>query len=192
MKNLVIVSLVAVLILGVTACQNEDSADSMGVDVQKYENLLAKDYANAQQNAYSAKIQNTTSENNKTTLTSSLLKNSLFHQHDSLFSKHFYDFAAEMMQHKGMINGVSGMMGTNGGMMGGFNMGSTEDMNQMIQYMDSLHNATKSMLLPNYSKHDSLMYIQMKNRHMMISPTLGIENTYIKMQQLRKSYHLNQ
>ncbi len=187
MKTIVKLTL-ALIIVFVSSCTNNEMTDNLNVDVKKYDNLLATDYANASKYVSPARFQNTIGENYKTSSTGFLENDKMFHHHDSLFSQHFYEFAIDMMKNKGFINGMSGMMNYNGGIMNGYTMGSNEDMNHMIEYMESTHADIKTHQHPNYSNHDSLMYVQMRNRHMMSYHTLGIENTYNKMQQLRKDH----
>ena len=190
MKNLTNVSIVAIIVVLFAACQVNDSMDdTLGVDIQKYENLLTQDFTNASQYNLGSKTQQSIQENNRISVVNPLYNHLMFRKHDSLFSVHFYDFSIEMMENKGMMNGSNGMMGNTGGLMsGGYMMGSSEDMKYMIKYMDSLHFSTKRMLEPNYIKHDSLMFSQMKIRKMMTSQTIGIQSVYEKMQQLRKNH----
>ncbi|MDP2088788.1 MAG: hypothetical protein Q8J84_05250 [Flavobacteriaceae bacterium] len=191
MKNLTNFSIVAIIVVLFAACQVNDSMnDTLGVDVQKYENLLTQDFTNANQYNLVSKTQQSIQENNRTSVVDPSYNHLMFRKHDSLFSVHFYNFSIEMMENKGIINGSSGMMGNTGGMMNsGYMMGSSDDMKYMIKYMDSLHFSTQTMLDPNYIKHDSLMFSQMKIRKMMNSQTIGIQNVYEKMQQLRKNHN---
>lgn len=190
MNNIKKISVLAISILLFAACQENDSMDdTLGVDVQKYENLLTQDFTNASQYNLGSKMQQSIQENNRTSVINPLYNHLMFRKHDSLFSRHFYEFSMNMMENKGMMNGSNGMMGNTGGLMsGGYMMGSTDDMKYMIKYMDSLHFSTQKMLVPNFIKHDSLMFSQMKIRKMMISQTIGIQNVYEKMQQLRKNH----
>ncbi|MDO9260497.1 MAG: hypothetical protein Q7U08_00960 [Flavobacteriaceae bacterium] len=190
MKNLSNFSFVAIIFVLFAACQVNDSMDdTLGVDVQKYENLLTQDFTNASQFNLGYKTQQSIQESNKTSVINPLYNHLMFRKHDSLFSRHFYEFSMDMMKNQGMMNGSSGMMGNTGGMMNsGYMMGSSDDMKYMIKYMDSLHFSTQKMLVPNFIKHDSLMFSQMKIRKMMISQTIGIQNVYEKMQQLRKNH----
>lgn len=190
MKNLTNFSIVAIIVVLFSACQVNDSMDNtLGVDVQKYENLLTQDYTNASQYNLGSKTQQSIQENNRTSVINPLYNHLMFRKHDSLFSRHFYEFSMNMMENKGMMNGSSGMMGNTGGLMsGGYMMGSSEDMKYMIKYMDSLHFSTQKMLVPNFIKHDSLMFSQMNIRKMMTTQTIGIQNVYEKMQQLRKNH----
>lgn len=191
MKNLKKISVLAISILLFAACQENDSMDdTLGVDVQKYENILTQDFTNANQYNLASKTQQSFQENNRTSVVNPSYNHLMFRKHDSLFSVHFYNFSMEMMENKGMMKGSSGMMGNTGGMMsGGYMMGSSDDMKYMIKYMDSVHFSNKIMLVPNYIKHDSLMFSQMKSRKMMTSQTIGIQSVYKKMQELRKNHN---
>jgi len=200
-------SLLAIITIAVfTACNKGDMMDnSMGVDIQKYGKQLKADYSNASyyHNILNASGNSTgghethhTGTGNTTTI-DTIYNMMMFSTNDSLFSEHFYEFCMDMMQNSGMMgtsNGMmgnnSGMMGGSGGMMNGSTMGSMEDMNKMMNYMDSLHNSTQSMMNPDYMKTDSLMHKQMTMCKMMTSQTDSIENTFNMMQSLRLTHRM--
>ena len=200
-------SLLAIITIAVfTACNKSDMMDdSLDVDIQKYGKQLTADYSNASyyHNILSASgspagghESHHTGDGNTTTI-DTIYNMMMFNTNDSLFSEHFYEFCMDMMQNSGMMgtsNGMmgnnSGMMGGSGGMMNGTNMGSMADMNEMMSYMDSLHNSTQTMMNPDYMRTDSLMHNQMTQCKMMVTQTDSIENTFKMMQSLRLTHRM--
>lgn len=194
--------LIAITVIAVLAsCNKGDMMDnSLGVDIQKYGKQLKTDYSNA---SYYHNMLNATNSSTgtheshhsgtKSTKTIDISYNMMmFNTNDSLFSEHFYDFCMDMMQNSGMMGTSNGMMGNNSGMMGGSgammngtSMGSMVDMNEMMSYMDSLHNSTQTMMNPDYMRTDSLMHNQMTQCKMMVTQTDSIEDVFGKMQILR-------
>jgi len=181
MKPVLISLGIAVAIFFMGCNENDGTNGSLNLDIQKYESELSVDYTNAQKyhNDFTA---------------DSLYNGMMFHQCDSLFSDHFYDFCIDMMQNSGMMSdgngmmgGKGGMMGGSGGMMGGNPMGSLADKNNMLDYMDSVHVVTHGMN-PDFLANDSLMYRQMTLCQMMVTQTDGIETLYDNMQLLREAH----
>lgn len=191
-----------------TACNKGDMMDnSLGVDTQKYGKQLKTDFSNASyyHNILSASGSSTGTheshhtETGSTTTIDTSYNMMMFNSNDSLFSEHFYEFCKDMMQNSGMMGTTSGMMGNNSGMMGGTGgmmngttMGGMADMNEMMSYMDSIHNSTQTMMNPDYMRADSLMHNQMTQCKMMTTQTDGIEDIFGNMHMLRgnhKSMH---
>lgn len=189
-----------------TACQkNGMMDDELGIDVSKYEKLLSSDYSNALNkhnalNTASVSAGDHSAHHGGNTGSSTidtLYLKMMFGRYDSLFSKHFFEFCMDMMQNSGMMSTSGGMMGNNSGMMGGSGgmmngttMGSMEDMNKMMNYMDSLHTSTQTMLNPDYMRVDSLMYDQMIQCNMMIAQMDSIEKVFNNMQILRFNHRV--
>jgi hypothetical protein len=180
---------IAIFVISILAsCQkNETTNDTFNVDLKKYDTQLNEDYLQA--NDFHKSI---SGPGNVDTAYFKMM----FNKNDSLFCEHFYQFCIDMMKNSGMMNSSNGMMGNNSGMMGsggmmnGGNMGSMQDMTKMMSYMDSLHNATRSMMKPDFYKNDSLMHNQMTMCKMMTTQTASIEKTYTEMQSLRVTHKL--
>jgi predicted small secreted protein len=208
MKNTVI-SIVIVSAIILAACQKSNMMNSLGVDTKKYEKELSQDYSNAEQfhNVLVTKNISTNvsasdhvarhSGNVTAILFDSDYYKMMFNRNDSLFSEHFFEFCKDMMQNSGMMSSTNGMMGNNGGMMGsnggmmnGNTMGSKADKTKMMNYMDSLHLSTQTMMNLNFIKTDSLMHNQMTMCKMMTTQTDSIEYTLNKMQLLRKNHKI--
>lgn len=205
-SKMILMAIFAIAILA--ACNKNDMMnDSFNVDTQKYEELLSTDYSGAAyfHNALGTANTSTgghethhTGTENTTTIDTSY-NMMMFNSNDSLFSEHFYEFCKDMMQNSGMMGTTSGMMGNNSGMMGGTGgmmngttMGGMADMNEMMSYMDSIHNSTQTMMNPDYMRADSLMHNQMTQCKMMTTQTDGIEDIFGNMHMLRgnhKSMH---
>jgi hypothetical protein len=192
MKN-ILISMVLVVIMLVTACQKNESINSnFNVDTKSYETKLSNDYTNALQYHNSLNVADAD--------TAYFYK--MFNTCDSLFSEHFYEFCIDMMQNSGMMstsngmmgnnssmmNGTGGMMGGSGGMMNGNTMGSMADMNKMMNFMDSLHHSSKTMMNPDYMNTDSLMHNQMIQCNMMTSETDSIDILYGDMHTVRMNH----
>ncbi|MCK9207562.1 MAG: hypothetical protein M0P66_10665 [Salinivirgaceae bacterium] len=185
MKNKILI-LFAVILTLVGACQKNDMMNNpFDVDVENYENTLGVDYSNAL--FYHNSLNSTSAD--------TLYAKRMFNSNDSLFSEHFYEFCVDMMQNSGMMSSSDGMMGNNSGMMGGNGammngsiMGSIEDMNEMMYFMDSLHHSTQSIMNPNYMYADSLMHNQMKMCNMMTFQTDSIEILFGNMQTIRRDH----
>lgn len=205
MRNLIIcLALVSVKLF--SACQKDGMmSNTLGVDVKGYEILLKQAYTKAYEyHAAFGLSNNATNDEHaahhggttNTVPVDSDYNKMMFNMNDSLFSEHFYKFCIDMIQNFGMMGNQIQMMGNNSNMMGtgdmmnGSTMGSQMDMGKMMEYMDSLHSNTKNKLEPNYKRHDSLLFNQMKMCNMMINETIGIEQNFQDMQQLRKEHEM--
>jgi hypothetical protein len=183
MKKNTLVLIITATTLIIVACNKDDMMrNDLGVDVKKYETAINVDYINALQN------------HNALTSNPAYYK-MMFNTDDSLFSEHFYGFCIDMMKNSGMMSTTGGMMGNHssmmggdGGMMNGRTMGSQADMNKMMDYMDSIHVSTETIMNPDYMNTDSMMYNQMSMCKMMTSQADGIKTIFSDMQTLRKSH----
>jgi hypothetical protein len=183
MKKNKLFILLFVIVVTAAACAKESITNNdLGVDIKKYETTLNTDYKDALKN------------HNALTSNPALYK-ALYNADDSLFSEHFYVFCIDMMNNSGMMNSTNGMMGNNGSMMGGSGgmmngvaMGGQSDMNQMMNYMDSIHLSNVTIMVHNYMKTDSLMYNQMNMCKMMTAETEYIGSIFVNMQTLRKNH----
>ncbi len=187
MKNIQISIVISVTLL-VTACQKDDILKSaFNVNTAKYETTLYNDYSNALLIHRSL----------KSAPADTAYLRTMFSTYDSLFSVHYYAFCVDMVQNSGMMNTSSKMMGSNSGMMGGKGammngsyMGSLADKDAMIDFMDSLHQTTQSLLNHDYMNYDSLMRNQLIMCNMMTLETDSIETIYGSMHIIRRNHRL--
>jgi hypothetical protein len=186
MKKLVFLIGVTVTMIFTACNKNEMSDNSLNVNTQAYENQLSQDYTKSLQFHEALSTTNGITSYNM----------SMYKTNDSLFSDHYYKFCKDMMQNSGMMSGTNGMMGGNtnmmgsGGMMNGGTMGSSMDMNKMMNYMDSVYQSGKTMMNAEFMKNDSLLHNQMTMCKMMVSQTEGVNTVYNNMQTLRKNHKM--
>ena len=100
-----------------------------------------------------------------------------YHQNDTAFSMHYYQYCLDMMKMKGM--GTNGKMGS-GGMMGGSG--------GMMCNMDSMMVVMKGMMNMNTFKMDSMMDLHMVNCPAMGSMSSNMNNMFNNMQAMRKEH----
>lgn len=177
--------IVGAMILIMAACSRDGMMDNKsGVDIKKYESSLNIDYSNSLQyhNLLTTVSVSPTDHashhlgSSNATFSDPVYFKNMFTTNDSMFSEHFFEFCQEMMRDSGMI-GVSGGM-----------MGSKEDMDKMMEYMDSVHLSNVTMMNPDYAHTDSLFFQQMSMCKMMNSQTDEISNIYTNMQVLRHNH----
>ncbi len=195
MKKSIFTMVIAVALM-FAACQKDNMMNNkFNVDTQKYETQLNQDYTQANQ-FHMALITTKNSGTNTSTTTDTLYNKMMYNKNDSLFSEHFFSFCIDMMQNSGMMSDTGGMMGNNsnmmgsGGMMNGGTMGNTQDMDKMMNFMDSLYTTSQNMMNHDYLNTDSLLHNQMNMCNMMTTETEGVENIYNKMQTLRKDHQM--
>jgi hypothetical protein len=189
--------IVGAMILNMAACSRDGMMDNKsGVDIKKYESSLNNDYSNSLQyhNLLTTVSVSPTDHashhlgSSDATFSDPVYFKNMFTTNDSMFSEHFFEFCQEMMRDSGMIGVSGGMMGSNTGMMWGTMMGSKEDMDKMMEYMDSVHLSNVTMMNPDYAHTDSLFFQQMSMCKMMNSQTDEISNIYTNMQVLRHNH----
>lgn len=196
MRSTIVLLTIAVSLV-FAGCQKDDTADNRnGIDTKKYETSLTLDYSNALQ--YHNALNSAYSDNH---LPGNTAQNNtqhyilMFHVSDSLFSEHFYDFCLDIAKYlstagngNGMGNNYS-MMGGNGGMMNGFGPLSASDQNEMINYMNEVHNSNLNH--SDYMITDSLMFNQLIRCRVFSDQTDSIEGIYKKMQELRAIHRMS-
>jgi len=198
MKSRIVTVLIATMLV-YAACRKNDTQDNrLGIDTGKYESILAADYSDALQNhnaLKSAYVGITSHPGSNIGLNDTLYYERMFNLCDSLFSEDFFSFSSGMIRNGGftgagygMMGGYNGHMGGSGGMMSSNNSGINYDADDIISYMNSIHNQTLNLIDPDYQVTDSLMYSQLVRCGMLSNYTSGIETVFRNMQELRADH----